>query len=206
MLSLRRRTLLSIAATGALSAQLPAHAARVGQPAPDFALQDTTGKSVRLADFKGRTVVLEWTNPGCPFVRKHYDSGNMGATQKRARELGAVWLSINSTEKASGDYLAPPRLAEWLAQRQGMATAVLMDEDGVVGRAYDAKTTPHMYIVDARGTLVYAGAIDSIASARVADITQATNHVQVALEQIAAGQPVATPVTRAYGCTIKYRS
>ena len=203
MSPLRRRILAA-----ALAATLApaAGAAAVGQPAPDFTLQDTTGKPVRLSDFKGKTVVLEWTNPCCPFVRKHYDSGNMGATQKQALAQGAVWLSINSTEQASSDYLAPAKLADWLKQRQGAASAVLMDEDGKVGRAYDAKTTPHMYIVDAKGTLVYAGAIDSIPSARPADIEKATNHVKAALGDMAAGKPVATPVTRAYGCTIKYKN
>lgn len=207
MPSLHRRTLIVSAALLGTAFTAPlVWAAGVGQPAPDFALPDTSGKPVRLSDFKGKTVVLEWTNPGCPFVRKHYESGNMGATQKLARDQGVVWLSINSTEKASADYLEPPRLAAWLAERQGMASAVLMDEDGRVGRAYDARTTPHMYIVNPQGVLVYAGAIDSIPSARPADIDKATNHVKVALGDIAAGRPLATPVTRAYGCSIKYKS
>ena len=206
MNTLPRRTLLSAAALLALGAHLPARAARVGQPAPDFSLPDTGGKAVRLADFRGRFVVLEWTNPGCPFVRKHYESGNMGATQKLARDQGVAWLAINSTETASGDYLEPPRLADWLKQHQGVPTAVLMDPEGTTGRAYDAKTTPHLYIVDSQGMLVYAGGIDSIASARVSDIEKATNHVKAALADIAAKRPIAQAVTKPYGCTIKYKT
>ena len=206
MNTLPSRTLLSAAALLALGAHLPARAARVGQPAPDFSLPDTGGKAVRLADFRGRFVVLEWTNPGCPFVRKHYESGNMGATQKLARDQGVAWLAINSTETASGDYLEPPRLADWLKQHQGAPTAVLMDPEGTSGRAYDAKTTPHLYIVDPQGMLVYAGGIDSIASARVSDIEKATNHVKAALADIAAKRPIAQAVTKPYGCTIKYKT
>ena len=206
MNTLPRRTLLSAAALLALGAHLPARAARVGQPAPDFSLPDTGGKAVRLADFRGRFVVLEWTNPGCPFVRKHYESGNMGATQKLARDQGVAWLAINSTETASGDYLEPPRLADWLKQHQGVPTALLMDPEGTTGRAYDAKTTPHLYIVDPQGMLVYAGGIDSIASARVSDIEKATNHVKAALADIAAKRPIAQAVTKPYGCTIKYKT
>ena len=206
MNTLPRRTLLSAAALLALGAHLPARAARVGQPAPAFSLPDTGGKAVRLADFRGRFVVLEWTNPGCPFVRKHYESGNMGATQKLARDQGVAWLAINSTETASGDYLEPPRLADWLKQHQGVPTALLMDPEGTTGRAYDAKTTPHLYIVDPQGMLVYAGGIDSIASARVSDIEKATNHVKAALADIAAKRPIAQAVTKPYGCTIKYKT
>ena len=206
MTTLPSRTLLSAAALLALGAHLPARAARVGQPAPDFSLPDTGGKAVRLADFRGRFVVLEWTNPGCPFVRKHYESGNMGATQKLARDQGVAWLAINSTETASGDYLEPPRLADWLKQHQGVPTAVLMDPEGTTGRAYDATTTPHLYIVDPQGMLVYAGGIDSIASARVSDIEKATNHVKAALADIAAKRPIAQAVTKPYGCTIKYKT
>ena len=206
MNTLPRRTLLSAAALLALGAHLPARAARVGQPAPDFSLPDTGGKAVRLADFRGRFVVLEWTNPGCPFVRKHYESGNMGATQKLARDQGVAWLAINSTETASGDYLEPPRLADWLKQHQGVPTALLMDPEGTTGRAYDATTTPHLYIVDPQGMLVYAGGIDSIASARVSDIEKATNHVKAALADIAAKRPIAQAVTKPYGCTIKYKT
>jgi len=204
-MKLLRRTLIATAA--ALFATGAAHAAAtVGQPAPDFTLTDATGKPVRLSDFKGRHVVLEWTNPGCPFVRKHYDSGNMPATQKDATGKNVVWLSINSTEKASSDYLEPARLTAWLGERKAVPTAVLMDEEGTVGRSYGARTTPHMYIVNPQGVLVYAGGIDSIPSARPADIERATNYVKTGLAQALAGQPISAATTQPYGCSIKYKS
>lgn len=200
---LLRRTLfalpLLLAATGAQAA------ATVGQPAPDITLKDTTGKTVRLSDFKGKHVVLEWTNPGCPFVRKHYDSGNMPATQKDAAGKDVVWLAINSTEKASGDYLEPAKLTSWLKERQSVPTAILMDEEGTAGRAYGARTTPHMYIVNPQGQLIYAGGIDSIASAKVDDIPRATNYVKTGLAEALAGKPLTASTTRPYGCSIKYK-
>jgi len=202
---MQRRSFLL--ATG-VTALLPGHgwaAAVVGQPAPAFTLSDTAGKPVRLADFKGKTVVLEWNNPGCPFVRKHYQ-GNMQALQKESAAQGVVWLAINSTETASGDYLSPAQLARWMADKQAAPTATLMDEDGAVGKAYGARVTPHMYIVDARGTLVYAGGIDSIPSARVDDIAKATNYVRQALAEIKAGKPVSVATSPAYGCSVKYKT
>jgi hypothetical protein len=198
--------LIATTALGWMAAGTAHAAATVGQPAPDFALQDTSGKTVRLSDFKGKHVVLEWTNPGCPFVRKHYESGNMPATQKDATSKGVVWLAINSTEKASGDYLEPAALAAWKQKHQAAPTAVLLDAEGTTGRAYGARTTPHMYIINPEGKLVYAGAIDSIASARAADIPKATNYVQQALAQALAGKPLSVATTAPYGCSIKYKS
>jgi peroxiredoxin len=198
-----------LAAAGAFAAGpagAAAASAAVGQPAPAFSAVDTGGKTVSLADFKGRHVVLEWVNPGCPYVRKHYDARNMQATQKGAVDQGVVWLSVNSTTSEHGDYLAPTEMAAWMAQQGATATATLMDEDGTVGRAYGARTTPHMYVIDPRGTLVYAGAIDSKPTANKADIATAVNHVKVALAESLTGKPVGTPSTRAYGCTIKYGS
>ncbi len=202
-MKLLRRTLIATATLVALGAQA---ATAVGQPAPDFTLKDTSGKTVRLSDFKGKHVVLEWTNPGCPFVRKHYDSGNMPATQKDATSKGVVWLSINSTEKASSDYLEPAKLAAWRTERKSASTAVLMDEEGTVGKSYGARTTPHMYIVNPQGMLVYAGGIDSIPSARPADIEKATNYVTVGLGEALAGKPISAATTAPYGCSIKYKS
>ena len=200
---LLRRTLfalpLVLAAAGAQAA------ATVGQPAPDITLKDTTGKTVRLSDFKGKHVVLEWTNPGCPFVRKHYDSGNMPATQKDAASKNVVWLAVNSTEKASGDYLEPAKLTSWLKERQSVPTAILMDEEGTAGRAYGARTTPHMYIVNPQGQLIYAGGIDSIASAKADDIPRATNYVKTGLAEALAGKRLTASTTRPYGCSIKYK-
>jgi hypothetical protein len=202
-MKLLRRTLIATATLLAVGAHA---AATVGQPAPDFTLSDATGKTVRLSDFKGQHVVLEWTNPGCPFVRKHYDSGNMPATQKDAMGKGAVWLAINSTEKASSDYLEPAQLLAWKQQRQSTPTAVLMDEEGTVGKQYGARTTPHLYIVNPQGVLVYAGGIDSIPSARVSDIDKATNYVKAGLSEALAGKPISAARTQPYGCSIKYKS
>lgn len=204
---MQRRSLLIASASGlALATPLTTWAAAsVGQPAPGFTLNDTAGKPVRLADFKGRAVVLEWNNPGCPFVRKHYQ-GNMQALQKEAAAQGVVWLAINSTETASGDYLSPAQLARWMQDKQAAPTATLMDEDGTAGRAYGARVTPHMYIVSAQGVLVYAGGIDSIPSARVDDIPKATNFVRQALAEIKAGKPVSVTTSQAYGCSVKYKS
>lgn len=179
-------------------------AATVGQPAPAFSAVDTSGKTVSLADFKGRTVVLEWVNPGCPFVKKHYDSANMPATQKNAVAKGAVWLAVNSTHTGASDYLAPAALAGWMKDKGAAATATLMDADGKVGRAYGARTTPHMYVIDPKGTLAYAGAIDSKPTANPADIKTATNYVNQAVAEVVAGKPVSQPVTQAYGCSVKY--
>jgi hypothetical protein len=178
----------------------------VGQKAPDFVAVDTAGKQHRLSDFAGKFVVLEWTNPGCPFVRKHYGSGNMPATQKAATEKGVVWLAVNSTERAAGDYLKPAALDAWMKEQSAAPTAVLMDEDGVIGRAYAARTTPHLYIIDPKGVLVYAGGIDSIASSRTEDIKTATNYVNQALGEAFGGKPISAATTRPYGCSIKYKA
>jgi peroxiredoxin len=181
-------------------------AAAVGQQAPAFSATDTAGKTVSLADFQGRHVVLEWVNPGCPYVRKHYGSGNMPATQKQATAKGVVWLAVNSTASEHGDYLSPGQMAAWMKSQGAAASATLMDEEGKVGRAYGARTTPHMYVIDPKGVLIYAGAIDSKPSADPADIPSATNHVNAALADALAGRAVATPATRPYGCSVKYGS
>lgn len=179
-------------------------AAAVGQPAPAFTATDTAGRTVSLADFKGKHVVLEWVNPGCPFVRKHYDGGNMPATQKAAVGKGVVWLAVNSTHTGASDYLQPAALAAWMKDKGGAPTATLMDADGSVGRAYGARTTPHLYVIDPAGKLVYAGAIDSKPTANPADIKTATNYVTQALGESLAGRPVSQAATQAYGCSIKY--
>ena len=181
-------------------------AATVGQKAPDFTLTDTAGKTVRLSDFKRKHVVLEWHNPGCPFVRKHYDSANMQALQKEANTKGVVWLAINSTETGHPDYLAPPKLGQWMVQQKAAASATLMDENGSVGKSYGARTTPHMYLVAPDGLLIYAGGIDSIPSARTEDIKTATNYVRQGLSEALAGKPLSQATTRPYGCSVKYKS
>jgi peroxiredoxin len=180
-------------------------AAAVGQPAPDFTLPNTAGQPVKLSQFKGKPVVLEWNNPGCPFVRKHYQ-GNMQALQKDFTQRGVVWLAINSTRDDSPDHLPPPQLARWMRDQGASPSATLMDEPGTVGHAYGARVTPHMYIVNAQGLLVYAGGIDSIPSARVADIEKATNHVRQGLTELLAGKPLSVATSLAYGCSIKYKN
>jgi peroxiredoxin len=199
------KALLAAVSLAVLSTTAFANAV-VGQPAPAFSAVDANGRRVQLADFKGKTVVLEWVNPGCPYVRKHYGALNMQATQKAATAQGVVWLAVNSTTPDHADYLSPGRMAAWMKDQGAAATAMLMDEDGKLGRAYGARTTPHLFLIDAKGVLAYAGAIDSRPSANPADIASATNHVQQALAESLAGKPVSTPATRAYGCTIKYTS
>jgi AhpC/TSA family len=159
---------------------------------------------VKLADYKGKHVVLEWVNPGCPYVQKHYNSGNMPATQKDARARDVVWLAVNSTAVDAYDYRKPADLTAWLKAKGATPTATLMDVDGKVGRAYGARTTPHMYLIDPQGKLIYAGAIDSIASANASDIKSATNYVKQALDEALAGRPLSKPTSQAYGCSIKY--
>ena len=205
---MQRRPVIALAALSPFASLLlpaTAQAATVGQPAPDFTLMDTAGQPVKLSQFKGKPVVLEWNNPGCPFVKKHYQ-GNMQALQKEVAAQGAVWLAINSTRDDSGDYLAPAQLGRWMTEQKASPTATLMDEDGKVGQAFAARVTPHMYIVNAQGVLVYAGGIDSIASARVDDIPKATNYVRQAMAEIKAGKPVSVSTSRAYGCSVKYQS
>jgi len=204
----RRAVVAAAVALGAtfLMGNNAAAAPTVGQQAPDFVAVDTTGAKHKLSDFAGKFVVLEWTNPGCPFVRKHYGSGNMPATQKAATDKGVVWLAINSTERAATDYLKPDALDAWMKSQKAAPTAVLMDEDGLIGQVYGARTTPHIFIIDPKGVLVYAGGIDSIASARADDIKTATNYVNQALGEAFGGKPISAATTRPYGCSIKYKA
>lgn len=205
---MQRRPIIALTALSPFASLLlpaTAQAASVGQPAPDFTLMDTAGQPVKLSQFKGKPVVLEWNNPGCPFVKKHYQ-GNMQALQQEVVAQGGVWLAINSTRDDSGDYMTPAQLGRWMTEQKASPTATLMDEDGKVGQAYAARVTPHMYILSAQGVLVYAGGIDSIASARVDDIPKATNHVRQAMAEIKAGKAVSVATSRAYGCSIKYQS
>ncbi len=182
-----------------VSAALPSKAV-VGEPAPAFTATDANGKAISLADFKGKPVVLEWTNPGCPFVRKHYDSGNMPATQAKALGKDVAWVTIQT----SGDADALSDLTSWQGDKKSAPTTSVIDADGSLGRTYGARTTPHMYIVDAAGKLVYAGAIDSVPSADADDIEGATNYVNQALDETLTGKPVSKAVTEPYGCSVKY--
>jgi len=179
--------------------------AEVGKAAPDFTLTDINGNKHSLTEFHGKTVVLEWVNPECPIVMKHYDkSGNIPKLQKAATADGVVWLSINSGHPgAQGDF-APAQVAEWQKRNGTASTAYFRDQDGKVGKLYDARTTPHLYVIDAGGTLVYAGGIDSIPSGRMSDIAKATNYVTEALADVKAGRPVRTKTSQPYGCSVKY--
>jgi hypothetical protein len=197
----------AIAATFSAAALLPvtAHAAAsVGKAAPDFSLTDLNGKPAKLSDHKGKVVVLEWVNPNCPFVKKHYDSNNMQGLQKNWGGKQVVWLAINSTNPGHQDFLKNDQHSAWNKEKGVGSLATLTDADGKVGKLYEAKTTPHMYIVDTKGMLVYAGGIDDKRSANPADIKGAKNYVDVALAEVLAGKAVSTPTSTPYGCTVKY--
>lgn len=178
----------------------------VGQPAPAFSLTDSNGKTRTLEEFKGKTVVLEWTNAECPFVKKHYGSGNMQAQQKEATTAGVVWLSINSGAPGKQGQLDGAGANALIKTSNGAQTAYLLDPEGSTGKAYGAKTTPHMYVIDGQGVLRYMGGIDSIQSADAADIPKATQYVKQALAELAGGKPVSVPVSQPYGCSVKYGS
>ena len=193
-------SLLSLASFIAVAAAAP----QVGKPAPEFTLTDSDGKTHNLADFKGRIVVLEWLNHGCPFVKKHYDSGNMQKLQKEYTGKDVVWLSIVSSAPGKQGHMSADETNKTKTEKGSAATAVLIDEDGKVGRLYDAKRTPEMFIVGKDGTLVYAGAIDDKPSPDPADVEGAKNYITQALDEILAGKPVSEPTTTAYGCSVKY--
>ena len=183
---------------------LPLLAGRVGEPAPDFAGSDSNGKAHKLSDYRGKVVVLEWHNQGCPYTKKHYDTGNMQKLQKDWTAKGVVWLTIISSAPGEQGYVTAEQENEYLKKTNSTPTAALLDPTGVIGHLYGAKTTPHMYVISPNGRLVYEGAIDSKSTADAADIAGATNWVQAALTEVAAGKQVATPVTRPYGCSVKY--
>ncbi|MEA3189409.1 MAG: hypothetical protein QOD99_3239 [Chthoniobacter sp.] len=194
------KTLLAL-----LALAIPAFGApKIGEPAPGFTLTDIAGKPHSLSDYKGKYVVLEWHNPDCPFVRKHYDTGSMQKTQSEMRAKGAVWLAINSSAPGKEGNYAPEKLTQLLATKHSEPTAYLLDGDGKVGRAYEAKTTPHMFVINPEGKLIYAGGIDNKPTPDKADLEGATNYVKVALEESMAGKPVSTPTSRPYGCGVKY--
>lgn len=209
-MSSRRKALalgsaLALAAgAAALVAGQAKAAPAVGQPAPAFAAADANGKVRTLDEFKGKTVVLEWTNQGCPYVKKHYNSGNMQGLQKSAVDDGVVWLTLISSAPGQQGYLDAAGAKAWKAEAKASPSAVLLDPQGRVGKAYDAKTTPHMYVIDGAGKLVYMGGIDDKPTSNVADIQGATNYVTAALGDVKAGRPVAQAVTKPYGCSIKY--
>jgi peroxiredoxin len=193
--------LVVVAAAGARFAR---SAAVVGEPAPAFTLTDTNGRSHSLEDLRGKTVVLEWWNYECPFVGKHYGSGNMQKLQQEWTAKGVVWLTISSSAPGKQGYVDAAQANAWMKEKGAAPTAVLLDHDGRVGRAYGAKTTPHMFVIDPKGTLVYAGGIDDKPSTDQADIATAKNFVSAALAEVTAGKPVTTAISQPYGCSVKY--
>ena len=182
-----------------------AEAPAVGAAAPDFSLPDSTGKAEKLSEYKGKYVVLEWTNPECPFVRKHYESENMQKLQAEYVKKGVVWLSIDSSAPGEQGYLYVADAKKAKEGKYAADTALLLDPDGKVGHLYDAKNTPGMFIIDPEGKLIYSGAIDSIASADKADLAKATNYVRTALDEAMAGKPVTKAKSKPYGCSVKYK-
>ena len=178
---------------------------QIGTAAPDFRANDSNGRAVSLSDFRGKTVVLEWNNPDCPTVKKHYESGNMQKTQAEAAAAGTVWLTINSSAEGNQGYMKPAEAKVFAAGQQSRRTAYLLDPEGAVGTAYGARTTPHMYVINSGGTLVYNGGIDDKPTTDKADIEGARNHVLAALSELKAGKPVSVPTSRPYGCGVKYK-
>lgn len=178
---------------------------KIDQPAPVFKLTDADGKEHSLTDFKGKWVVLEWVNFGCPFVRKHYGSGNMQSLQKAYTAKGIVWLTICSSAPGNEGYFEGDELKEKIKSTNAVPTAYLVDAEGKVGRMYEARTTPHMFIVNPEGKLAYAGGIDNIASTDKDDIKEATNYVKEALDAALAGKPIAVKSSKSYGCSVKYK-
>lgn len=197
--------LLSLCLMLAGAAAIHAEGPKIGQKAPEFTLLDTHGQKRSLSEFKGSFVVLEWINHGCPFVKKHYDSGNMQNLQGEYTPKGVVWLSICSSAEGKQGHFSTEEWNKITREKNASPTAVLLDAAGVVGKTYGAKTTPHMYVVDPKGLLLYKGAIDDKPSADPADTKTARNYVRAALEEALAGKPVSTPSTQSYGCSVKYK-
>jgi len=209
----RRGLLALLGGTGLIGLLAPARVAadtsaqaRIGASAPNFTLTDSNGRSVSLADFKGKTVVLEWTNHECPYVRKHYGGRNMQALQKKWTAHGIVWLTLISSRPGAQGFVQGLEANKLTQEREAAPTAVLLDPQGGVGRSYGALVTPHMYVIGGDGTLVYMGGIDDKPSTRLEDLKTAKNFVDAALSELAAGQPVSVKISRPYGCTIKYSS
>ena len=195
-------TLLTFAASTALFA---ADSPAVGTNAPDFSVTDSKGKTQSVSQYKGKYVVLEWFNPDCPFVKKHYGGGNMQKLQEEFTGKGVVWLSIDSSAPGKEGHLTAEQAEKKIAEWKTKQTALVLDPDGKAGQTYGAKNTPHMFVINPEGKVIYEGAIDSKASANAADIANSTNYVKVALEESMGGKPVTTANTKPYGCSVKYK-
>ena len=187
-----------------LLAATQAYGQTVGAPAPDFALDSVSGGMVKLSQYKGKYVVLEWVNPECPYVRKHYGSANMQKLQKDYTGREVVWLTINSTRAGHAEYKQPGEMSAWMKKMNASSSATLLDPKGDAGKAYGARTTPHMYIIDPKGVLVYAGGIDDKRSTDVEDVKTAKNYVRAAMDELLAGKTVTNSATAPYGCSVKY--
>jgi peroxiredoxin len=196
------RVKLAFAFTAAIS--LAAFAARVGDTAPDFTATDSHGQTHKLSEYKGKFVVLEWTNNGCPYTVKHYSSGNMQALQKQWTAKGVVWLTVLSSAPGEQGFMTAAQENAYIGKVRADPTAALLDPKGAIGHEYGAKTTPHMFVIDPAGKLIYEGAIDDHPSTDTSDIPASKNYVSAALTEAMAGQPVATGYTRPYGCSVKY--
>jgi len=200
-----KRFLISIVGVLAvLIAFSAAWAARVGQSAPDFTATDTNGKVHKLSEYNGKFVVLEWSNRGCPYTQKHYSSGNMQRLQREWTGRGVIWLTVISSAPGKQGYVTASEENAYLKQVNAMPTAVLLDPTGALGHLYDAKTTPHIFIISPQGTLIYNGAIDNHPTIDLADVNGAQNYVSAALDEATSGKPVSTPTSRPYGCSVKY--
>ena len=204
MTLLSRRLLLALGVLGACAPGLASAAPAIGQPAPAFQAMDADGHSRSLSDFAGKVVVLEWTSSDCPYSGKHYGSGNMQRLQKKAVKDGVVWLTVSSSAPGRAGYFTPQIARAWRAQVHSNATAILLDGDGKVGRAYGARATPHMFVIDRSGRLAYMGGIDDRPYTDPASLKGAKNYVALALADLKAGRPVAEPVTAPYGCSVRY--
>ena len=204
MAFLSRLSGAAVFAAALLPLSLSGQSARVGDPAPAFTATDSRGQTESLDQFRGKYVVLEWHNQGCPYTKKHYVSGNMQSLQKEWTSKGVVWFTVISSAPGTQGYVTPGQENSYLAQMQAVPTAVLMDPQGKLGRLYSARTTPEMYVIDPTGKLIYSGAIDNEPTPDVGDIRGADNYVSDALTAAMAGKAVATPYTRSYGCSVKY--
>lgn len=199
-------TVVFVFGTASLSVRGADTMPQPGSPAPAFTAKDIAGHNVGLADYRGKTVILEWTNNGCPFVGKHYNSGNMQALQHRFTAAGDVWLTVASSAPGEQGYVTSDDARADIARWKAVPTDYLLDPDGVVGHLYAARATPHMAVIDPQGVLVYIGAIDDKPSVDVADVKTAKNYVAAALDELATGKPVSVSATRDYGCSVKYKA
>jgi len=202
---MKTKLLVSLLSCVASTALFAADSPAVGTTAPDFSATDSKGKAHSVSEYKGKYVVLEWFNPECPFVKKHYGSGNMQKLQEEFTSKGVVWLSVDSSAPGKEGNLTAEEANQKMTEWKTKQTALLLDPDGKAGQAYGAKNTPHMFVINPEGKIIYEGAIDSKASANPADITGSTNYVKVALEESMSGKTVTTANTKPYGCSVKYK-